>query len=456
MSETADITAWVADLRWEDLPLDIVRQTKRCLRDFLACLAGGARSEPGRISAELALHWHGPREATLIGTSEHVAARHAAFAHATMANALDYDDTYFGHHGSTTFPVVLAAAEKWRCTGREFLLAAVAGYEIGVRAMALLDPLIPRYRAMWDLGTLQAFGAVVAAAKLAGLDQQGIANALGIITGTSPVPLPRKQRYPGEGRSMLKSAYGWAADAAIVAAELTRAGFTGPGYALDDNMGFWTSCSSDLLGISSFSEGLGQAWAIVDVAFKPYMACRFIHPVLQGVEEIINQHPITPSDIKRVEIRSFSLLADEHHYILQPVSGTDAQFSVPYTVAALLYEGGLTPETYENQMLQNPDILELAKRIVVEVEPEFDTAYPGRLSAHVRIVTHDGHIEETTVRNPKGSPNQPLTDAILLNKLHTLADPLLGRGQVNEITAVVEELENLPGLEPLVRLLSAV
>jgi 2-methylcitrate dehydratase PrpD len=453
MSETAAVARWIAELEWEDIPPEVIAQAKRCLIDFLACATGGACSEPGRISASRALHWGGPEEATVIGAQHRVAARHAAFANATMANALDFDDTLFGHPGATTFPAALAAAEKWKRSGKEFVLAVVVGYELSVRAMALLQPLIPRYQAMWDLGTLQAYGAVAAAARLAGCDAAGIANALGLLSGTTPLPLPRKQRYPGEGRSMLKSAYGWATDAAIVAVEMTEGGFSGPGHALDDNMGFWTVAPSDRLEVSSFSEKLGQSWAIMDVAFKPFMACRFIHPVLQGVEEILKQEPIAPEEVEQVEISSFSLLGDEHHYILEPVSGTDAQFSVPFTVAATLLSGGLTPDSYEAHTLRSPEVQALARQVVVNVDPEYEKAYPGRLGAHVRIIGRDGRTRESRIDDPRGTAEQPLTAEALDEKFRSLAEPLLGAGGTDELAVAAETIEELSSIESFTRLL---
>ncbi len=456
MSHTVFFSEWVEDLQWEDIPGEILQQTKRCLLDSIGCMAGGARTKPGKISSELASVWGGNPEATIIGGNQLVAARHAAFANATMANALDYDDTLQGHPGSTTFPTVMAAAEKWHSSGKEMLLAAIVGYELSVRAMGLMQPLIPRYRAMWDLGTLQAYGAAAAAAMLAGLDSKGIANAIGLITGTTVVPLPRKERYDGEGRSMLKSAYGWVADACIGAAELTLSGFSGPGHALDDNMGFWVIQPSEKLGLKDFSDQLGRKWAIEDVAFKPFMACRFIHPVLQGIEELLLRHKFEGNVVKKIEVGSFSLLSDEHHRIYRPVSGTDAQFSVPFTVAAMLSAGGISPESYSEDTLFDPEVLELADRVSVTVVDEFEDAFPGRLGARVRLEMCDGRVDEVVVENPRGSPDQPLTDEELLIKFQNLTHPLLDEKRTQKIRSLVESFEDLAEIRTFTCLLGEV
>lgn len=447
MNQTKNVSEWIAHLRWEDIPAPIVVQAKRCLRDHLACVAGGAQSEPGRIASHVAATWGGEEEATVVGLPGRVAARHAAFANATLANALDFDDTQLGHPGATTFATALAAAEKWEATGRELLLAAIAGYELSFRTMALMRPLVPRYRAMWDLGTLQAFGAAATAARLASLDARGIANTIGLVSGTAPVPLPRKQRFDGEGRSMMKSAYGWAADAAIVAAELTRAGFTGPGHALDDNLGFWDATPSGTM--ADFTSGLGENWAILGVEFKPYMACRYIHPVLQAVETAMGRRDIRPSDVEGVDIDSYSLLADEHHYILRPVSHTDAQFSVPYTVAAMLDRGALTPASYERASLQDPRLLDLAARVRVVADPELEAAFPGRLGARVRIRLSGGSSETAVVDHPKGGVDDGLPSEALLGKFHDLADPLLGVERATHVATAIDDVDDAISIAPL-------
>jgi 2-methylcitrate dehydratase PrpD len=448
MNQTETISTWAEGLSWDDLPNEVIQKAKRCLWDFSACLLGGASSTPGKIALRLALEWGGRPEASLAGVGKKVAARHAAFANATLANALDYDDTLHGHPGSTTFPVALAAGEKWNANGREFILSVVLGYELAVRAMSSMEPIIPRYLSMWDLGTLQAFGSAITAARLARLKSSEIANTLGLVSGTAPVPLPRKKRVFGEGRSMLKSAYGWAVDAAIVASEMTIAGFKGPSQALDDNLGFWR-LKQDV----AFTDGLGESWEIINVEFKPYMACRFLHPVLEGVETILQRKPISIEQVRKVDIQSFSLLGDEHHYILNPVSATDAQFSVPYTVAAMLRFGQLIPEAYADSSLKDRDILDLARRVNVTSESGFETAYPERLGARVQLELNDGTRDEVSIEHPKGSKDHPLQDDELQKKLFMMASPLLGEEKTDQLATTIERMEELKNISTFARCL---
>jgi 2-methylcitrate dehydratase PrpD len=453
MSQTNKVSRWIKNLKWEDLPMDVIQQAKRCMLDFIGCTSGGVRSTQGRITTKLALGWGGPPEATIIGCPKGVAARHAAFANATMANALDFDDTLQGHPGCMILATVLAAAEKWNSNGKELLLASIIGYEMSVRAMGLMQPIIPRYQAMWDLGTLQAYGAAAASARLAGLSQARIANAIGIISATTIVPHPRKQRYQGEGRSMIKSAFGWASDAAIVASEATIEGLTGPGHALDDNMGFWEVKPSKDLDLESFSDRLGHRWAVLDVSFKPFPACRFLHPVLQGVQNILQRKVYKPQEIQKIEVRSFALLADEHHSIYRPLSGTDAIFSVPFTISAMIFGNGLSPDSYAENVLFDPEVLKLADRIKVLVDEEYNNAFPTQLGAQVRIYSRDGRFDEATVKNPKGAPDDPMTKEELERKFKDLTNPIFGKTQAVYISKNIDHIEECTSIKEFTRLL---
>jgi 2-methylcitrate dehydratase PrpD len=183
------------------------------------------------------------------------------------------------------------------------------------------------------------------------------------------------------------------------------------------------------------------------------MSCRFIHPILQGVEELIRRNKITADEIDKVEVSSFSLLTDEHHCIMRPVSITDAQFSVPYTVAAMLRNGAVTPESYSDENLSNPDILSLMDRVTVKVDQEYDDAYPKKLGAQVKIAYKGGNSDEIRIDNPLGSPEIPMTDSELLDKFESLTMPLLGQATTNELANLINRIDELPNILSLTNLL---
>ncbi|MDR7463354.1 MAG: MmgE/PrpD family protein, partial [Armatimonadota bacterium] len=381
MTATDRIAAFVHELSVATLSPTVIAVARRCLQDTLGCILGGAGTEPGRYAAALAREMGGAPEATLVLSQSRLPAPLTAFAHATMANALDFDDTLFGHPGATVVPTVLALGEAVGADGSALLAALVAGYEVSARVVACARPLIPRYTAMWDLGTLQTYGAAAAAAKLLALPPQKVNAALGLAGATAPVPLGRKDRALAEqGRSMVKSAYGWTVHSAILAARLAQRGFTGPAQIFDGTMGFWEMGAAATPRIAHLTDRLGETYLLEEVQFKPYPACRFLHPVLDGIRNLL-AIGVRGEAVRGVEVRGFSLLQDEYHNISRPRSPTDAQFSVPYTVAVMLLDGRLGPDAFTPERLTDSRTLALADRVRVTVDPDFEAAYPQQLGA---------------------------------------------------------------------------
>ena len=105
----------------------------------------------------------------------------AALANGMLANAADNDDTHkraLLHTGSVVVPTVLALAETERLSGRDLLLALVAGYEVAVRVGMAVMP--SHYRFWHSTGTNGTFGAAAAAAKAFRLDIDRTRTALGL------------------------------------------------------------------------------------------------------------------------------------------------------------------------------------------------------------------------------------------------------------------------------------
>ena len=101
---TQELATWVSQLRYDDLPDDVVEEAERAFADFLGeCLFVGATQPWGQsIAAFAAVDGGGQPEATIIATGEKTMASRAALANGTMALGFEYAD--FGA-GSRPYPV---------------------------------------------------------------------------------------------------------------------------------------------------------------------------------------------------------------------------------------------------------------------------------------------------------------------------------------------------------------
>ena len=152
------------DLRYEDLPADVVLLAKQCLIDWLGVSLAGCREPVSAILATEMLDQGAHPQATIIGRSPRVSAYQAAMANGTAAHALDYDDvleTMLGHPSAPIYAAVLALGEAERRSGRACLTAFVAGVEIASRPGRLVTPSHYElgFHTTGTIGTLGAAGA---------------------------------------------------------------------------------------------------------------------------------------------------------------------------------------------------------------------------------------------------------------------------------------------------------
>ena len=103
----------------------------------------------------------------------------------------------------------------------------------------------------------------------------------------------------------------------------------------------------------------------------------------------------------------------KHH----PEGVVDAQFSIPYTVAATLVSGGLSLEEFTDAKLRSEEILDLAARVKTVLTPEFDHGPMDVKPQAVEIVMRDGKVFSEKVVYPKGNPNNPVTSEELVSRL---------------------------------------
>src|SRR5207247_5197930 len=216
-----------------DGAVPVVGAVKRLVLDHLGCALGGSRTPLARAAADVAVADRGSG-ATVIGTRRRAAPGPAAFANATAANALDYDDTgATGHPGATVIPAALALGEVRDRSGADVLAAVLAGYEVWSRIAGAIQPSWERRVRVYGNGVTQTFGAAVAGARLLGLDTEATLCALGLAGAFAPLPHDGKIGWE-EGRiSWVKDNVAWPAEGGVRAALLAERGFRATREVLD-------------------------------------------------------------------------------------------------------------------------------------------------------------------------------------------------------------------------------
>jgi len=429
------------NVKFDDFPEEVVDKTKKCLIDSLGCAIGGLATEAGSIITKISKEIGGSPESTVMGLWERVSAVNASFTNSILANALDFDDDHpVGHPGATIIPPSIAVGEKLHSNGKDLLTAIILGYEISLRIGLAIQPSMERLDKVWGLGTWQTFGSAVASAKLMKLSKDRYVNALGIAGANAPVPSVMKTVLGMSGVTMVKNNFGCASAVGVLSAMLAKEGFTGPRDVFDGETGFWRMYGSDRCDFEKMTERLGERYEILNVSFKPYPVCRWMHSAIDAALNIKKRYEIRPDDIKQVTIHSLSLIAKPPYTNDSPKNALEAQYSLPYSIAVAFYKKP-GPSWFNKNTIENPKIRMLTQKVKIVASKEADSKYPEVLAV-VEINSKKGNYTEK-VNIPKGDPRNPMTDEELEDKFKRVASNCMRIENIKETLNLIKSIEEV-------------
>ena len=297
------------------------------------------------------------------------------------------------------------------------------------------------HRSVPDYHTSGAWVALAAAgigARVLGLTPAQLAHAIGIAEYHGPrSQMMRCIDHP----TMVKDGSGWGAMAGVSAAFLTADGFTGaPAITVtaDDQADLWTD--------------LGSRWRIMEQYFKPYPVCRWAQPATEAVLGLIQTHGMGTKDIAQIRIHSF------HEAIRlatrSPATTEEAQYSLPFPVAAAAVHRTLGAAQITGDLLHDPEVLRLSKGMELIEDTGCNALFPAERWARAEIVLADGRTLSSTLTQARGDAVSPLSTAELRGKATSLLSALAGVGRAS---AVLEAIDALPdgGTAPVFDAISA-
>lgn len=435
---TGSMADFVAGLRYEDLPAPVVEQAKRVLLDAIGC-ALAAFTEDARkagIATRLAAQFAASGRSTVIGgVRTHPAV--AALANGMLINATDNDDTHkraLAHLGSVAVPAALAATEARGGSGRQLILALVAGYEVAARVGMAVMP--SHYRFWHSTATNGTFGAAAAAARAWDLDVDGVRTALGF-AGTQAAGLNTFFESGDDSKSVHP---GKAAMNGVLSAVLAELGASSPPDVLGHEKGYLAAYSLEPRP-QALADGLGSRWEILENGFKPYPSILASHSPIGAALEIVAGRPIPAETIQSVEVRTYATV--KSHFSSRDVATTmAARLSVPYCVAIALVDREVAQKQFAPERFEDPRVRAVLERVEIVVDPELSPLYPEKFPARVIVTLVSGEKFEATSLYPKGDPANPLSDEELLHKFRRNARG--ATADVDRLLATIREIEDRP------------
>lgn len=435
---TQALAAFAHGLALEQLPAPIRRQLALHLIDALGCGWAASPTAAGGL-ARRAAQWLGSSGPCRVwGAAGGHAPTAAAFANALMINGLDHDDGVeidgkgLGHPGASLVAAALAALDlaPGPVPGHALLAALAAGLEVNNRLIHALQPSAGRFAQAYGVAQHQAVGAAVVAGRLCGLDAEGLHRAIGLAATLTCVPSLHKYNWQARPLVTLKDGVATAAQAGVQAAGLVQLGFVGSRDVLDGDQGYWRMLGSDRFDAGLLLRGLGTHWYIGYGSFKRYPACRWLATALESLEAICAGTGWAAHEMACIEVAGFSRLVDDFMDV-DPANPTDAQFSLPYTLAAVAHRLPPGSGWYGAEAWARADLRALRRRVRATLDPVLDARMqgPGRQpGARVTVRHHDGRSATEARAVPLGSAARPLggdaiVDKACRNAAGQLADP---------------------------------
>ncbi len=418
----ARATDFALRLRPGDIPAPVMARAARLLLDTLGVCIAASALEAGRLARDTAHRiYNAPQardRATLLFDGRTASRPGAAFAAATQIDNLDAHDGYNptkGHIGVAAIPALIAEAEHCAdLTGPDALAALVVGYEIAGRAGIALHASVSDYHTS---GAWNALGVAAIAARLRGMSAASLRQAWGIAEYHGPrSQMMREIANP----TMLHDGSGQGALVGLSAATLAEAGFSGaPAITVEapESAAFWSD--------------LGKVWQVEGQYIKPYPVCRWAHAAIDGASEIRAAHRFGPGEIERVEVRSFDYAVRLFPGL--PATTSEAQYSLPFAVAAMLVHGQLGVAEITGDGLRDARVAALLPRIAIISDPRHEARYPEGRWADVTVVLKDGRRLVTGDIHARGGPENPMSDAELIRKFLDFAGPVVGIARAEAI-----------------------
>jgi aconitate decarboxylase len=452
---TRRIADFVSQLRFEQIPEHVRERAKLLILDSLGCGIYGAKLEWCRILQQTFGDLDASRTTSIWGTAQKLSSTNAALVNGTQVQGFELDDVHRDgvlHCGAVTLPTLIAVAESHApMSGRDFLAAAIAGYEIGPRVGRCMGQ--EHIGQGWHSGaTLGVFSSGAAAARALKLDPEQTVHAIGI-AGTQAAGLMAAQY----GAMVKRMHAGRSAQSGLYGALLAKAGFTGIRDVFEAPYGgFCTtfSRSTDRFNLDALSAGLGSEWETMRVALKFYSCVGSNHTTLDAIRDIRKRRPFTLEELDSIVVHGSRVTADHVGWPYKPEGLTSAQLNLAYCVATLLLEGDVFVDQFTEAAVHDRARIELSRKVEVIEDPAI-TARGARFRhmVKVNVKLQDGSTLTETREAPRGSEHSFAPAEDIVEKFRKLTRAAMPKGRQDGLVEAVLKIETLADARELIRLL---
>ncbi len=458
------ISEYAVNLKFKDLPKEVVETTKRFIYDSVACAYGGYHTKDVNIIRDLYKEMGGKGETTVIGFGDKMPAINATLVNSLMIRALDFNDIYWKEdpsHPSDLIPAALSAGEIVGASMEEIIVAIVLAYEFEMRLCLFAKPGVRERK--WHHATLTQFVSPIVAGKLLGLTVNEMVDAIGI-NGSHNHTIG----CPTAGKlTMMKNTVDpMAVQSGVFAALMAQKGFSGTEKVFEGKEGFmdafigWNAKDekinpTEMVGrdgasnwswnVDALVGGLGESFKIMECGMKAFPTEALTHTHISCTLNAMNKNNLTYEDVDEVKVTAFAqaydILFDPTKY--RPESRETADHSLPYCLAVSIVDKKISTQSFSDEKLKDPRIFEVIDKIKGEPSLEFEKMFPAKQPSKVVVKTKDGKEYEEYMEYPKGDPREPMTIEDIDNKFSGLAEGTLSTERQEEIKEMILNCEGM-------------
>jgi 2-methylcitrate dehydratase PrpD len=440
MQATKTLAKFVLSTNYDDFPSEVIKESKLCFLDWLGVAIAGAHDPEVNSLFQVIELIGGNDQATILGKNVKSSILNATLMNGMSSHVFDYDDTsieFLGHASVATFPCLLALSEWMGIGGKKFLTAYIIGFELGSR-VAMGASANHTLKGWHPTSTIGHFSSAAASAKLLGLTTDQLVYAFGI-AGTQAAGLKAvfgthcKAFHPGK-----------AGFNGLLSALLAQRGFTSTENIFEGDNCFWNMYSGRSNPRMALKD-LGSKWSVLNNTYKFHASCHYTHAGVEAVLAIKKElKDFNPDNIDRIDT-FVSPMTLENATIMNPKTGLEGKFSVPYVIANTILRDDTGMGAFTDEKINDPKILKLREKINVIPDNRL-TGFTTRVVIYINGETYEKQVNVFTMNLPYEKKKEEL-----LKKFKSLTSSFI---RVKNIESLIRAIENLEQEDSMANIIS--
>jgi 2-methylcitrate dehydratase PrpD len=460
---TRELANFAANLKYEDLPPEVVYESKRLLLDAIGCALAGTGTAKGKHSISLSQKLGGAPESTVIGTGNKISPPQAAFANGELMDAMEYTALLspMGPFAPFVIAAPLAIAESVKSSGKDLITAIALSGELSSRIVSGLmsgrrfTRQMPGSEMMLGFPiqghSVYIFGGTAGAGRILTLGEDDIRSALGIAGYMCPIPLLMKFATTLPSSMTKHLSAGWLSQAEVTAALLAEEGYHGDKEILNGDYGFWRAFGSDAWIAEAVNDKLGSEWRWPGgrLYYKPYPCCAGMHDALHYFYDIIEQNHLKADDIEEIHASLSPVVELPLWQNRQIELNVEAQFSAAYVFAVAAHGIDIGIRWQMPETFRDPTIIDFMNRVKINSRSEYSRTAETQPTIKVVVRDRNSGINKTFSSDNMIPHSDFMSNEDLIAKFKNNASGLLSQHDTERVADLILNLEDLQDISGL-------